>query len=168
MTTSGLLKWGNLETRIWQVSHRYWYELWHRRRIGLFRKIPFIPAQSERPIAKDAEPFCRRFNARHWQTFYDLGMFMPSTVEASVFMGKNCSDNFHSIKNTTENLTLMQMFEISEQLILEQSDGIFAVSQISWEILHDNSCLWSMMRMSSVSRMQRFMYFQILCYVLGR
>ena len=25
------------------------------------------------------------------------------------------------------------MFEISEQLILEQSDGIFGVSQISWE-----------------------------------
>ena len=26
----------------------------------------------EWPIAKDAEPFSRRFNARHWQTFYDL------------------------------------------------------------------------------------------------
>ena len=30
------------------------------------------------------------------------GMFMPSTVEASVFMGKNYSDNLHSIKNTRE------------------------------------------------------------------
>ena len=28
------------------------------------------------------------------------GMFMSSTVEASVFMGKNYSDNLHSIKNT--------------------------------------------------------------------
>ena len=27
------------------------------------------------------------------------GMFMASTVEASVFMGKNYSDNLHSIKN---------------------------------------------------------------------
>ena len=60
-------------------------------------------------------------------------MFMSSTVEASVFMGKNYSDNLHSIKNTGENLTLKQMFEISEQLILEQSDEIFWVSQISWE-----------------------------------
>ena len=41
-------------------------------------------------------------------------MFMSSTVEASVFMGKNYSDNLHSIKNTWENLTLKMMFEISE------------------------------------------------------
>ena len=60
-------------------------------------------------------------------------MFMSSTVEASVFMGKNYSDNLHSITNTGEDFTLKQMFEISEQLILEQSDEIFGVSQISWE-----------------------------------
>ena len=51
-------------------------------------------------------------------------MFMFSTLEASVFMGKNNSDNLHSIKNTWKNLTLKQMFEISEKLILEQSDEI--------------------------------------------
>ena len=33
------------------------------------------------------------------------GMFMSSTFEASVFMGKNYSDNLHSIINTGENLT---------------------------------------------------------------
>ena len=33
-------------------------------------------------------------------------MFMSSTLEASVFMGKNCSDNLHSMKNTGKNLTL--------------------------------------------------------------
>ena len=32
-------------------------------------------------------------------------MFMSSTLEASVFMGKNYSDNLHSIKNTGEDLT---------------------------------------------------------------
>ena len=58
---------------------------------------------------------------------------MSSTVETSVFMGKNYSDNLHSIKNTGENITLKQMFEICAQLILEQSDEIFGVSQISWE-----------------------------------
>ena len=60
-------------------------------------------------------------------------MFLSSTVEASVFMGKNCSGNLHSTKNTGENLTLKQMFEISEQLILEQPDEIFGVPQTSWE-----------------------------------
>ena len=49
-------------------------------------------------------------------------MIMSSTLEASVFMGKKYSDNLHSTKNTGEHLTLKQMFEISEQLILEQSD----------------------------------------------
>ena len=58
---------------------------------------------------------------------------MSSTVEASVFMGKNYSENLHSIKNTGKNFTLKQMFEISEQLIVEQSDEIFGVSQSSWE-----------------------------------
>ena len=33
------------------------------------------------------------------------GMFMSSTLEASVFMGKNYSDNLHSIRNTGEDLT---------------------------------------------------------------
>ena len=48
-------------------------------------------------------------------------------------MGRNYSDNLHSIKNTDEKLTLKKMFEISEQLILETSDEILEVSQISWE-----------------------------------
>ena len=58
---------------------------------------------------------------------------MSSTLEASVFMGKNYSDNFYSVKNTGKDLTLKQMFDISEKLIVEQSDGIFGVSQISCE-----------------------------------
>ena len=62
-----------------------------------------------------------------------MNVFFASTLEASVFMGKNYSDNLHSIKNTGQNLTLKQMFEISEKLMLEQSDEIFGVSQISWE-----------------------------------
>ena len=36
------------------------------------------------------------------------------TVEGTAFMGKNYSDNLDSIKNTGENLTLKQMFEIFE------------------------------------------------------
>ena len=59
-------------------------------------------------------------------------MFISSTVEASVFMGKNYSDNLHSIKIQGKS-RLKQMSEISEKLILEQSDEIFGVSQISWE-----------------------------------
>ena len=57
---------------------------------------------------------------------------MSSTLQASVFMGKNYSDNFHSIKNT-EDLTMKQMFDISEKLLSEQSDEIYGVKTINWE-----------------------------------
>ena len=60
------------------------------------------------------------------------GMFMSSTLQASVFMGKNYSDNWHSIKNT-EDLTMKQMFVISEKLTSEQSDEIYGVNTINWE-----------------------------------
>ena len=60
-------------------------------------------------------------------------MFMSSTVEASVFMGKNYSDNSHSIKNTGNDLTLKQMFDVSEKLIVGQSDEVFGVSPVIWE-----------------------------------
>ena len=58
-------------------------------------------------------------------------MFMSSTLQASVFMGKNYSDNWHSIKNK-EDLTMKQMFDISEKLVSEQSDEIFGVKTINW------------------------------------
>ena len=60
------------------------------------------------------------------------GMFMSSTLEASVFVGERITQTIYiPSKNTGENRTLKQMFEISAQLILEQSDEIFGVSQIS-------------------------------------
>ena len=60
------------------------------------------------------------------------GMFMSSTLQASIFVGKNYSDNLHSTKNT-EDLTMKQMFDISEKLISQQSDEIYGVKTINWE-----------------------------------
>ena len=39
-------------------------------------------------------------------------MFKSSTLQASVFMGKEDSENLRSIKNTGNNLTMKQMFDI--------------------------------------------------------
>ena len=58
------------------------------------------------------------------------GMFMPSTMDASVFMGKNYTENLHSIKNTGKDLTMKQMFDISEKLTTEKSDEIYGVNTI--------------------------------------
>ena len=44
------------------------------------------------------------------------GMYMSSTSEASVFMGKNYSEKLHSIKNTGNSLTLKQMFDMLEKV----------------------------------------------------
>ena len=60
-------------------------------------------------------------------------MFMSSTLDASVFMGKNYSENLHAIKNTGDNLTMKQMFDIPEKLIVGQSDEIFGLNAINWE-----------------------------------
>ena len=59
-------------------------------------------------------------------------MFMSSTLQPSVFMVKNYSDNWHSIKNSKD-LTMKQMFDISEKLVSEQSDEIYGVKTINWE-----------------------------------
>ena len=58
-------------------------------------------------------------------------MFMSSTLQASVFMGKNYSDIWHSIKNTKD-LTMKQMFDISAKLVSEQ-DEIYGVKTSDWE-----------------------------------
>ena len=47
---------------------------------------------------------------------------MSSTLESSAFMGKNYSDNWHSIKNTKD-LTMKQMFDISEKVVFEQDES---------------------------------------------
>ena len=55
-------------------------------------------------------------------------MFMSLTLQASIFMGKEYSENLRSIKNTGNNRTMKQMFDISEKLIVGQSDEIYGVT----------------------------------------
>ena len=58
---------------------------------------------------------------------------MSSILEASAFMGKNYSENIHSIKKYRKHLTKKKMFDTSEKLITEQSDEIYGVNTIIWE-----------------------------------
>ena len=57
---------------------------------------------------------------------------MSSTLQASVFTVKNYLEMLHSVKNT-EDLTMKQMFDISEKLIVGQSDEIYGISTINWD-----------------------------------
>ena len=56
---------------------------------------------------------------------------MSSTLQASVFMGKEYSEILRSIKNTGNSLTMKQMFDICEKLIAEQSDEISSWKHLS-------------------------------------
>ena len=93
------------------------------------------------------------------------GMFMSVSLKSALFMGKNYSDNLHSIENT-EDLTL-KMFDIPEKLISEQ-DEIYGVKLIDWENSPWKNLSLMGMNKSSVSCTHRSPYSEILCYVLER
>ena len=76
-------------------------------------QVPKRQKQSSRDATEDSEE-----HSVIWR------LFMSSTLQAFVFMGKNYSDKWHSIKNSKD-LTMKQMFYISEKLISEQSDEIY-------------------------------------------
>ena len=80
-----------------------------------------------------------------------------------VFMGKNYSDNWNSIKNTKD-LTMKQMFDISAKLVSEQ-DEIYGVKTIDWE--NSSWKYFSLIGDEQVSA-QKSTYFQILFCVLVR
>ena len=87
---------------------------------------------------------------------------MSSTLEASVFMRKNYSNNLHSVKKYRGKSHFDTDVWHIWKLIVGQSDEIYGV------ILHGNNYLWSVMKKSSVSRMQRLRHSQIPRYVLER
>ena len=102
---------------------------------------------TEAELSLESRSFLHRVNDQVWKTQNQSskgatkdsdkhsviwGMFMSCTLQASLSMGKNYSDNWHSIKNT-EDLTMKQMFDISQKLISEQSDEIYGMSTINWE-----------------------------------
>ena len=95
------------------------------------------------------------------------GIFMSSTLQASVFMGKEYSENLVGIKNT-EDLTMKQMFDTSEKSIAEQSDEIYGVNTTTWvdsswkhlSLIGDEDVI-------SLSHAKVYV-FQILCYASKR
>ena len=154
-------------TSLW---NRWWYGLCHRHRIELFSKVTIILEQSEWPIAKDAEPFSRRCNARHWQNVLRFGECLCLDIGKHLFfMGKNNSENLHSIKidngKTHCKTNVRDIWTVDIGIIRWD---FWECPKAAGKVLHGNNYLWSMMKKSSVSCMQRFMYSQIMWYVLER
>ena len=87
---------------------------------------------------------------------------MSSTLQASVFMVKNFSDSWHSIKkyrrshNETDVRHIWEIRYPNNQMIYVEW------IQLIGKILYGNNCFWSVMKKSSISCTQRSTYSQIL------
>ena len=84
-------------------------------------------------------------------------------------MGKEYSENLSFIKNTGKDITIKQMFDISEKLITEQSDEIYGVTPINW-----SDSAWKHLSLTGdeevgpVSRAQNFYVFSDSVLCLGK
>ena len=67
------------------------------------------------------------------QTYFNMVNVYVFDITSIFFAGKEYSENLRSIKNTGNNLTVKQMFDISKKLIVEQSEVIYGVNTINWE-----------------------------------
>ena len=91
---------------------------------------------------------------RHWKHLYlweriTQKTYIPSQIQGTISLWNRC-------------LTYLKFWLSENQM------RFLEWLQLTGKILHGNNYLWSMMKKSSVSRMQRFTYFQILCYVLEK
>ena len=94
---------------------------------------------------------------------------MSSTLQSSVFMGKNYSENLHSIKHTGNNLTLKQMVDISAKVGSRTVRWDFwSVSYQLGRLFMETIIIGQWWRSHQSCRMQRFMYFRIPCYILEK
>ena len=143
MTKLGLLKSGKLMNR-WMI------ERWHplstfkeeqchsNNRIRHVVGIQIILSQGEWSSAKEAKTILKICNKRQRQTFFILENVNVFDITRICFYGKTYSENLRSIKNTGKDLTMKQMFDISEKLIVGQWDEIYWVNTINCMILHGN------------------------------
>ena len=83
-------------------------------------------------------------------------------------MGKNNSDNLHSIKNAGERFHVTVDVGDIWTVDIGTIGWFLECLKSAGKVLLGNSYLWSMMKKLSVSRMQRFVYSQTLCHVLER
>ena len=57
---------------------------------------------------------------------------MTSSFHAAIFLGKDSSENLHSIRNTDQKPTVQKLFDVTRRLISEQKLEISGVSELSW------------------------------------
>ena len=91
------------------------------------RSISF--EESGRETANFSELSSRQIDERKRHEFSDLGKkFMTASMKAAIFLGKNCSKNLQSTRNSDQKSTVQSLFDVTRTLIREQELDILGVS----------------------------------------
>ena len=64
--------------------------------------------------------------------FISCGLFTTSSMHAAIFLGKDSSENLHSVRNTDQKPTVQKLFDVTQKLIREQKLEISRVSELCW------------------------------------
>ena len=130
--------------------------------------IQIILAQGEWSSAKDAGPILKRCNTRQQQTFFNMVNVYVFNIGSICFHRKELLRNFYAPSKIQG--TISQWNRCSTHLrnwYPNNQTRSMEWIQLAGRILHGTINLWLVRKKSSVYRMQRFMYFQILYYVLA-
>ena len=60
------------------------------------------------------------------------GLFMTSSMHAAIFLGKDYTENLHSVRSTDQKPTVQKLFDVTQKLIREQKLEISGVSESCW------------------------------------
>ena len=57
---------------------------------------------------------------------------MTSSMHAAIFLGKDFTENLHSIRNSNQKPTVQKLFDVIQKLIREQNLEISGMTELSW------------------------------------
>ena len=117
--------------------HNIWTltSIWRRKKKARF----FLPLQSHsgKEWMRDCQQYSNRLlredeiEAIERKFSYFEEMFMTSSMHAAIFLGKDSSENLHSVRNTDRKPTVQKLFDVTQGVIREQKLEISGVSELS-------------------------------------
>ena len=95
-------------------------------------------------------------------------IFMTSSMQAAIFLGKDYFENLHSVRNTDKRPIVQSLFEVTQKLVHEQKLGISGLTDLSW-----NKSSWKKLALAdgeeSIKLMKAKVHvFPTLCCVSGK
>ena len=71
----------------------------------------------------------------NWEKLKDIllfwGLFMTSSMHAAIFLGEDCFDNLHSVRNTEKKPHVQTLFDVTQRLVHEENLEMSGVTESS-------------------------------------